>query len=1071
MQLNEVLHLIDSLYDPRCPNVNQVQQSLQELQKSENGLFLGNELLNNLDFNTNVHYFGALTLAVQASLSESINFSNIGELLRLNLYHLTRYCHFYIKYPEQINSSNIVITKLMSNLSLLFTEINTQHLEAISQWNNPVNTLILLLNGSSQELENWNNSHTDNNWINIINNSINGSVSYEQLMQFIATSPKKNEILLTFLEIIVEDLTKLQTRKHSMGEVYHIVHQHLYISAMALLNANLTSSELNDILFKTISAWITYVSMTKNLNGTNLDLSELLANLINCMCHSNEQTDQFIVAEKVISILGTIFAVDPVLLSFDLRAKLEVLFLGVSRFGLDDTFNGNQWFLQYMNHLVTNEMTTELKDLSTCIVDFLMINTLDVANKLFTNKFQNDNRGDPVEISQKYIKVLLQLTNFPLLPVLQESFSSRMVDFWLDLSEAFINLLNEDLTPNATRIAIDIFQQVINIYLPKISLDNKQKIIEEDENDESLLNEFEDFRDAVSDLTQSLWSILGNQYLTDVLIAGIGSSDGSVIEVNNMEYSSFYQIEAMSFLLNKLLLDMNLSESPWIVNILAKNNYFIKNIILLLKTGLQINVTNSVSTNLKIDFIKISSTLIGTISGYFTNVPTDLNLCIEVLFQSLESFETQKNKVSEKLDIMIVKTINILCDTCRNQLSPYLLHFYGVFDNLLKPESHVATFTKSKLARSIGYIVECNINEGPEEQGKYIDHFLNLITGYIDQCLAIPQPNEFQIDYLHNLLNCVSEFGSALIHPEEMEESELLLQNLPRFQEYWMIDPLQCRAKVMNLIEKILNNQVYGKIPSFMEVSCLLLGKTLSLPDNEPHFLKYSMSDILNFIMHYIDSSTLGSFLQFFAYLLEKLISHYKDQLKVDEYEFIFNKVFVQYYDSHIANDPDLLQSMINFIITILDSKPSLVINSPSWTNFVLPTFVKLLPSHEKFTIFAITKFWTKVVNNRKYTREDLEFTRQQIIAMGPELVYQTMFGLYHTQRSDLNSYTDLVRTLVAKFPVEMKGWLQAVLPQLSDKTATHEKFINKLLVSRGSRVAGNVILNWWLECTSLPNY
>lgn len=1071
MQLSEILQLIDSLYDPHCSNVNQIQHTLQELQKSEKGLFLGNELLNDLNYNTNVHYFGALTLAVQASLLENTHFSNIEELLRLNLYHLTRYCHFFIKYPDQFNSSHIVITKLMSNLSLLFTEINCQQLEIISEWNNPVNTLILLLNGTSQDLENWHNNHTDNNWTNVINTSINGNVSYDELMQFIATSRKRNDILLTFMEIIVEDLTKFQTKKHSMGSVHQMVHQHLYISAMALLNANLINGEINDTLFKTIIAWISYVSMSKNISGSNMDLTELLSNLLTSMCHSNEHTDQFVIGEKIISILGTIFATDPILLSFELRAKLELLFLGVSRFGLDDTFDGNQWFLQYMNHLVTNEMSSELKDLSTCIVDFLMINTLDVANKLFTTKFHNDDRGDPVDISQKYIKVLLQLTNFPLLPVLQESFSSRMVDFWLDLSEAFINLPNEALTPNATQIAIDIFQQVINIYLPKISLLNKQKIIEYDEYDDSLLNEFEDFRDAVSDLTQSLWSILGNQHLTDVLIAGIGSSDGSLIEINNFDYSSFYQIEAMSFLLNKLLVDMSLSESSWIVNILAKNHYFVNNIILLLKTGMQINVTNAVSSNLKIDFIKVSSTLIGTMSGYFVKVPSELNSCVEVLFQSLESFNINKDKVNEKLEIMIIKTITILCDSCRSRLSPYLLHLYGVLDNLLKPESHVATFTKSKLARSIGYIVECQIIQGPEEQGKYVEHFLNLITGYIDQCLVINQPNELQVDYLHNLLNCISEFGSALIHPEEMNDSELLLQRLPQFQEYWSNDPLQCRGKVMNLIEKILNNPAYGKIPSFMEVSCLLLGKTLSLPDNEPHFLKYSMSDIINFIMHYIDDDTFSAFLQFFAYLLEKLVSHYRDQLNTEEYNFIFNKVFVHYYDQQIAHDPDLLQFMINFIITILDCRPSLVINSPSWSNFVLPTFVKLLPSHEKFTIFAITKFWTKVINNRKYTKEDLELTRQQVVAMGPELVYQTMFGLYNTQRSDLNSYTDLVRTLVAKYPIEMKDWLITVLPQLCDKPVTHEKFINKLMVSRGSRVAGNVILNWWLECTSLPNY
>ena len=118
-----------------------------------------------------------------------------------------------------------------------------------------------------------------------------------------------------------------------------------------------------------------------------------------------------------------------------------------------------------------------------------------------------------------------------------------------------------------------------------------------------------------------------------------------------------------------------------------------------------------------------------------------------------------------------------------------------------------------------------------------------------------------------------------------------------------------------------------------------------------------------------------------------------------------------------------------------------------------------------------MAKFWTKLINNKKYNQEELTIVRQQISSIGQELVYQIMYGLFHTQRSDLNSYTDLLRALVAKFPIEAREWLVAVLPQICSNPAGHEKFINKLLITRGSRAAGNVILQWWLDCTTLPNY
>ena len=161
----------------------------------------------------------------------------------------------------------------------------------------------------------------------------------------------------------------------------------------------------------------------------------------------------------------------------------------------------------------------------------------------------------------------------------------------------------------------------------------------------------------------------------------------------------------------------------------------------------------------------------------------------------------------------------------------------------------------------------------------------------------------------------------------------------------------------------------------------------------------------------------------------------------------------------------------IGFVNNVLDVKPGLAIGSKHWTSFILPQFLKLIPSREKFTIVAVAKFWTKLINNKKYNQEELTTVRQQVSSIGGDLVYQIMYGLFHTQRSDLNSYTDLLRALVAKFPIEAREWLVAVLPQICNNPAGHEKFINKLLITRGSRAAGNVILQWWLDCTTLPNY
>lgn len=227
----------------------------------------------------------------------------------------------------------------------------------------------------------------------------------------------------------------------------------------------------------------------------------------------------------------------------------------------------------------------------------------------------------------------------------------------------------------------------------------------------------------------------------------------------------------------------------------------------------------------------------------------------------------------------------------------------------------------------------------------------------------------------------------------------------------------------------------------------------------------------MNFVLRHVPNCELATCLPYFVYLLEKLISEFRKELTPQEFDFMFEKILLVYYDAYIINDPDLLQMTIGFVNNVLDVKPGLAIGSKHWTSFILPQFLKLIPSREKFTIVAVAKFWTKLINNKKYNQEELTTVRQQVSSIGGDLVYQIMYGLFHTQRSDLNSYTDLLRALVAKFPIEAREWLVAVLPQICNNPAGHEKFINKLLITRGSRAAGNVILQWWLDCTTLPNY
>lgn len=208
--IEEVVALIDALYSRQHTSrlgINEIQAKLQEIQKSPDGLPLANELLSNSLYNNNARYFGALTLTVQSNLESSK--VNRNELLRLNLLHLTTLSHAYVLNPSQNSGNYITIKKIMSNLSLLFHDINETESNVamndetsgmINQWWNPIDTLVQLLMQADQidELSHIDEQARDN----IIFQSLNTQITYQNLIKFISLNPRHNQLLLTFTELL-----------------------------------------------------------------------------------------------------------------------------------------------------------------------------------------------------------------------------------------------------------------------------------------------------------------------------------------------------------------------------------------------------------------------------------------------------------------------------------------------------------------------------------------------------------------------------------------------------------------------------------------------------------------------------------------------------------------------------------------------------------------------------------------------------------------------------------------------------------------------------------------------------
>ncbi|SCU93737.1 LADA_0G04654g1_1 [Lachancea dasiensis] len=1046
--LQAAINLIETLYSPHPPsNVIEIQQQLQAAQRSEHGFEFASQLLSKEDGSANVTYFGALTLAVQFNINTTSE--GLLAILKLNMLHLMRFSKLYVLNSREHGSRMVVIKKLMSNAAQIFFRINSSNDRSSSlEWNNPIETFCLLV--SSPEI-------SPDAFNDVFTHAMSQHVPYEHLMQLINSSPEFNVLVLLFIEVVIEDLVKHQSGKVSASPLHATVHEYMYISSTAVINQNLQSLAIafqgksaekpgiSNNIFRCVNAWINYTIMARSKSFGTMDLSETFENIIRLMC-LYDSTQGFPYSETVVSILGEIFANDPTILSYDLRSAIEGIFLGVSMASNNET-NGHEWMLNYMNHLVINQMHDELKDLALCVVDFLQISNLGVCNNLFTQASAGDSRN-----LDQYIKVLLQMTNFTLVPVLEEFFSVRMVDFWLDLCDGYNNLVRETFKPETPELASNLFGQVVEIYLPKTRLTNKQKILEEGE-DETLLHEFDDFRNAVLDLIESMWSVLGNEKLTNNLIAGIG-------HLTPNSGDDLFQIEAMCFSLNRLLTDMNLGDSPVICATLRESTSFLTNILLLVQTGCQQKsaANGKEAQILSTDFVKTGTSLLATVADYIKQNDEDLANCMDIMFSSLEQCGNA-DETDIKIELFLTKCTTKICETSRMKLASYLPTFTKIQNAMVQQSSKVSDFTKQKFTRCLGYIIQDYTRDGPEAQAHYLATVINTIQDEISN----PQADRAQILCL---LNCFSELGSAMIPPEEPEDSNNLL-SAAQFNEYWKADPLHLRDVTSNLLEKVLSQ--FERDSEFIEVACLIMGKKLSLTEDEPHFLAYSMQELMQFLLKRCVECEPTTGLPYIVYLLGNVVSHYGASLSSQDFGFMLSKFFLEQHREAIAHDPDLTQMMITFVNSVLEKRPSLVIHCEHWSTFIIPEFLGFLVSKERFTISAVTKFWTKVVNNKKFSRHDEVTICEQVCAVGPQLTTQTMGGLLHAQRSDLNYYSDFLRALVARYPLQSKQWLTAALPTLCDNPATHQLLIEKLFVTRGSRAASNAVLEWWLTCNGLP--
>lgn len=965
-------------------------------------------LLSTPEYSLDCRFFGALTYTVNLnhykSFHENIDVNQILEKLLIHLSNL-------INDLRQNNTSNIfIIRKTLSNLSLIFNSYTLKD----TIWTNPLNSLIYLLESNQPPS------------IEQLNIDVN-------IIEFVRNQDLKSiDLLLNFSSIIVEDLLRIGVDKKK-DHIHEYVNQNVYPVTKSLLTLIFESGSVDAIVsgLETLQAWISYVSFAEyNTSSRYRDLNELLQFLIVFLQHPEEE-----LSSNAIEILTDIFENNPLLVSFELRERFKGILM-------------SQWSLDKINEFMKEEDFDSLTNFASLIIAFLEIDSIQLTSNIMRGK------------NNEFLRFLLNLTNFPASPIIQENVSLRFIEFWCQIIEIFIddmdvleNTLKND--PNVIQEVVEnsknLFQELTMIYFNKI-----QFTIFANSEFRQYQQEFFSFRNDTMELFDLTFTKLGPQLFEQLTSTILSSS-----EINN--------IEASLFILTALSLNFtadNVSEQI----ITSVENLFQANFLSNYNT-----LTSKVPSHSE-HYVKTAIRFLGSLEFFYNKRDTQyLNSVINYLFICLKDHPSQQ--------FSIAKTIYEICDTCRTQLVSSINDFEPILLELIKnPE--INNYTREKFIISISCIIQSLPD--PSTQENHIYHILDLIESTAEPYLNKATQNNLapaEMEYLISLFTCVLEVGKGMSVPEELAEDNIDLYKA--FYDYYKQHSHRVQNKTIRLINIFsIEIPVLADLTEITEKACMIF-KIGLLEDFGP--FAFSNEYVLNFALaksaHKSSSDTLVHIIELLNLLINtglRLKSTNSPVLTQSDISNIVQHFIIHHYQL-ISQDPDLLQISLGLLTSILNQKPEYLLHDETSFSFAIQTATSLLYSHEKFVIKAASKFWITFLSTRKTTLEDTKRVQEIVESeLGQTLTFKLFESMIDAARSDVDTYSSIIVVFFSKYQLHFKDWCRTALAQIDQQRQQNGKrpiqdrelFIKKLLVTRGStRKCNELIKEFWITTNGMISY
>lgn len=903
-----------------------------------------------------------------------------------------------------------IIRKILSNLSLIFNSYNLRDII----WTNPLKSLIYLLMSNQPPS------------IEQLNIDVN-------LMDFITNQDQLSiKLALNFSSIIVEDLLKIGVDKRK-DQIHELVHQNVYEVTKSLLSFifDSGSEDLKLLSLETLQSWILYVSFAENSTSARYrDLNELLQFLFVYLQHPDEE-----LSSKAMEILTDVFENNPLLVSFELRERFSGMLM-------------SQWSLDKINEFMKTEDFDSLNNFASLIISFLEIDSIQLTSNIMLTK------------NSEFLRFLLNLTNFPSVPTIQENISRKFIEFWCQIIEIFIDDMDvlENSLKNDSKAIEEVvtnsqalFQELSMIYFNKI-----QFTIFTNPEFRQYQQEFFSFRIDSMELFDLTYTKLGPQLFENLASSILNSSD-----INHIEVSLFI-LSALSMNFNPENVDelvINSVEQLFQANFLSTYNM----------------LTSKVGSHAE-QYAKTTIRFLGALEFFYNKKDTQyLNSVIDYLFTCLKDHPSQQ--------FLISRTILDICDNCRTKLVSSINNFEPILLEMIKNPS-MNNYTREKFINSISCIIQSLSN--PATQESHVYHIIELIESTAEPYLTKVAQNNItpaETEYLISLFTSIYELGKGLSLPDDMEEENPGLYT--RFLGYYKENDHRVQAKIIRLVNLFaIELPILSELTEISEKACLIF-KIGLLEDFGP--FAFSNESVLQFALaksaQKDTSQVLIQILELLTTLINTGLRSKPTNSPILTQSDISNIIqhFIIHHYQIISQDPDLLQISLGLLTSILVQKPAYLLHDETSLSFAIQTASSLLYSHEKFVIKAASKFWVTFLSARKTSQEDTQLIKQIVeTELGQTLTFKVFESLIDASRSDVDTYSSIIIVLFAKYQLYFKEWCRSALAQIDEQRQQNGKrtiqdrelFIKKLLITRAStRKCNELIKEFWISTNGLISY